>query len=126
MTTEIRFNKYMPAVLLYFFFNGFLLPLGLLYTKLLTPFFLIWLFRYPSFRYVYYYFLFFVPFLAIQLINGVEPVSYLRSSFLLFSVFVFSLTSYQFLENCHSLRTIFRDILWINAGMVILALLALA
>ena len=126
MEHEIRFNKYLPAVLLYFFFNGFLLPLGLLYTTLLTPLFLLWLFKFPSFRYLFLFFLFFLPFLVIQLLNGVETESYIKSTALLFSVFVFSLACYQFLKNCQNLRKIYSTLLLINAAMVVLGLIALA
>jgi len=126
MHTEIRFNKYMPAALLYFFFNGFLLPLGLLYTTLLTPLFLLWIYKYPSFRYIYYLIIFFIPFLLVHLAKGVYPPSYLKSGFLLFSVFVFCLAFYQFLENCRTIRTIYRNILLFNAVMVVVALFALA
>jgi len=126
MHTEIRFNKYMPAALLYFFFNGLLLPLGLLYTTLLTPLFLLWVYKFPSFRYMYYFVIFFIPFLVAHLANGVYPPTYLKSSFLLLSVFVFCLAFYQFLENCRTIRSIYRNILLFNAGMVLVALIALA
>jgi hypothetical protein len=126
MLSEVRFNKYMPAVLLYFFFNGFLLPLGLLYTTLLTPLFLLWLFKFRSFRHLIWFFVFFIPFMVVQLHNGVDNASYTKSSFLLFSVYVFSLAFYQFLQNCQSLRRIYSQILTFNAVMVVLAIFALA
>jgi hypothetical protein len=126
MLKEIQFNKFLPAVMLYFFFNGFLLPLGLLYTALLTPIFLLWLFGYPSFRYLYLFFLFYIVFAIAQLPAGVETTSYVKSSVLLFTVFVFSLTFYQFLFVCRSLRELFRNILFFNAFMVVLAIFALA
>src|ERR1700753_3417490 len=102
MLKEIQFNKYLPVVLLYFFFNGLLLPLGLLYTTLLTPFFLYWLFKYPAFRYLYLFFLFYLVFALVLILAGVETASYVRSSILLFSVFVFTLTVHQWLAVCVS------------------------
>jgi hypothetical protein len=122
---KLTFNKYLPAVLLYFFFNGFLLPLGLLYTTLLTPLFLLWLYRFPSFRLLYLFFVFFIPFLIAHLVIGVHPLAYTRSSILLFTVFVFGLTVYQFLISCHSLREIYRNVLLLNAAMVVLAIITL-
>ncbi|HUB62365.1 MAG TPA: hypothetical protein VL978_16740 [Puia sp.] len=122
---KISFNKYLPVALLYFFFNGLLLPLGLLYTTLLTPFFLLWLYRFPSFRNIYVFFLFFIPFLIAHLIIGVRLLPYFRSSVLLFSVFVFALAVYQFLDSCTSLRVIFRNILIFNGVMVIFAVLVI-
>lgn len=126
MLSEIRFNKYLPAILLYFFFNGFLLPLGLLYTTLLTPLFLFWLFKFPSFRHLIWFFIFSLPFVIVQLSNGVDTTSYVRSTLLLFSVYVFALTCYQFLVSCQSIRSIYRDVLLFNALMTVLAFLALA
>lgn len=122
----MRFNRYLPAVLLYFFFNGVLLPFGLLYTTLLTPVFLLWLFKFPIFRKLIWFFILLLPFLIVQLYNGVDTLSYIRSTTLLFTVYVFSLTCYQFFTNCESIRRIYRDITVFNAGMVILALFALA
>jgi len=125
LAAPIRINKYLPVVLLYFFFNGFLLPLGLLYTTLLTPLFILWLFRFPSFRYLYLFFIVFIPFLIIHSLNGITTWSYVKSSLLLFSVFVFSTAVYQFLDNCRSLRELYRDILLFNGCMVVLALLVI-
>ncbi|HXD78155.1 MAG TPA: hypothetical protein VN616_10135 [Puia sp.] len=120
---KLSFNKYLPVVLLYFFFNGFLLPIGLLYTTLLTPLFLIWLARFPSFRYLWLFPAFFIPFLIAHVAGGADPDSYTRSSLLLFTVFVFAVTVYQFLLDCKSLRTLFRTLLLLNAGFVLFALL---
>ena len=121
----IRINKYLPVVFLYFFFNGFLLPLGLLYTTLLTPLFILWLFRFPSFKYLYLFFIVFIPFLIVHSLNGIATWSYVKSSLLLFSVFVFSVVVYQFLDNCRSLRELYRDILLFNGFMVVLALVVI-
>jgi len=51
----LSINRYMPIAVLYFFFNSFMLPQGLLYTTILTPLFLIWLLKYPSLNYLYYF-----------------------------------------------------------------------
>src|ERR1700732_4312001 len=103
MSEAIRINKYMPIALLYFFFNGFLLPLGLLYTTILSPFFLIWLYKYPSFGYIKAFFIFTIPFAIIHFLWGVDAAYYFRSFLLLFSVFIFGLAFYQFLKVCKSL-----------------------
>src|SRR5438552_17257864 len=94
----IRINKYYPIAFLYFFLNGVLLPHGLLYTTILTPVFLIWLFKFPSFRYIYLFFLVMAPFAAIHYLNGVDMPSYLKSAGLLFAVYVFCIAFYQFLD----------------------------
>ncbi|MBC7829373.1 MAG: hypothetical protein H7122_16620 [Chitinophagaceae bacterium] len=121
----IRFNKYLPVAILYFFLNSFLLPHGLLYTTLLTPVFIIWLYKYPSFKYVWYFFPFIALFVTVHLINGVNIKSYAISFFLLFSVYVFAVAFHRFLKECNSLRSIYRNILVINSACVIMALIAL-
>ena len=125
MNEATRINKYMPIAILYFFFNGFLLPLGLLYTTILSPLLLIWLSKYPSFRYLKFFFLFTLPFAIIHLINGVNIEYYLRSYLLLFSVYVFALCFYQFLKICHTLKLIYRNLVFINFIFTIFALAAL-
>jgi hypothetical protein len=119
-------NKYLPPAILYFFFNGVFLPLGILYTGLLTPVFLIWLARYRTIRYLPLFFLFTVPLFFIHLANGIEVYSYYLNSYLLsFTVYVFGLAFYQYLENCHTLRYVFKWILLINFAMVIVSLICL-
>jgi hypothetical protein len=120
----LTMNKYLPVAVLYFFFNGFMLPQGLLYTTLLTPLFLLWLWRYPSFHYLLYFFLFTIPFAVIHFEQGVYTEYYIRSFAVLFTWFVFGLALYQFLKNCQSLRSIFRMLVLINFVFVIFACVA--
>jgi len=122
--SDFRFNKYLPIAILYFFFNGFLLPHGLLYTAILTPFFILWLYTRPSFNYIWLFFLVSIPYVIIHFANGVEPLTYLKSYLLLFSVFVFALSFYQFLKNCNTLPYLFKAIILINSFFLIVALIA--
>ena len=94
----IRINKYLPLAILYFFFNGFLLPHGLLYTTLLSPLFIIWLYRYPSFNLLYVFVICSIPFVLVHLLNGVDVLKYIKSYLLLFSVYIFSVAFYQFFK----------------------------
>jgi len=121
---NIQVNKYLPVALLYFFFNGFLLPSGLLYTAILTPLLLLWLYQYKTFKKIWFFFAFLIPFACIHFINGVEARYYFISSVLFFTVFIFSLCFYQFLKVCVSLRSIFRKILITNFILVIVACIA--
>src|SRR5689334_21160958 len=123
-TEQLSINKYLPIAILYFFLNGLFLPLGLLYTTLLTPFFLIWLTRYPIIRYVGWFFVFIVPFVVIHFIDGVSALYYLKSFILLFCVFVFCLTFYQFLQVCKNLGVIYRDLVLLNFVFTIVAIIA--
>lgn len=122
---SISINKYLPIAVIYFFLNGFLLPHGLLYTTLFTPIFIIWLSQYRGFGKIFYFFPFFIPFLAVHLANGVNERSYLISSLLIYSVYIFCLTFHRFLKECKSLRSIFKYILIINTVFVLIALAAL-
>ena len=117
----IRLNKYLPVALLYFFFNGFLLPHGLLYTTILTPLLLLWLYRYRTFHKLWLFFVFIIPFAIIHFLNGVDAYYYAVSVILFFTVFVFTICFYQFLKVCLTLRTIFRKIIVINFVLVIIA-----
>ena len=118
-------NKYLPAALLYFFLNGFLLPVGLLYTTLLTPLLLIWVARYRYIRPMLLYFLLLIPFITAHFLLGVDWAYYGFSLALSFSVFVFGLAFYQYVTFCSSLREIFQSLLLINAFMTVIALIAL-
>jgi hypothetical protein len=123
---SVYINKYLPIAILYVFLNGLLLPAGLLYTTLLTPFFLIWLWRYPGLRYIKYFFYLTVPLAIIHYFNGIEDYGfYIKSWVLFFTVFVFGLAFSQYLDNCHTLRYIFKKILLINGVMTVAALVFL-
>jgi hypothetical protein len=121
-THTIRINKFLPVAVLYFFFNSFLLPLGLLYTTLLTPVFLLWLYSYPSFKYLWYFFLASLPFVLVHLIQGVNLVIYIKSYLLLFSVYVFCLAFYQFLRLVKDLGALYKELTLINTLLVVLAI----
>ena len=128
MKDHFLINKYLPFAILYFFLNGFLLPHGLLYTSLLSPFLLIWLYNYYSYRLFIPISIFLVvlfPFVLVHLMNGVNTFYYLRSFLLLFTVFIFALSFYQYLKVSDSLRTIYRQLLVLNIVFVMLALFML-
>ena len=118
---EIRINKYLPVAVLYFFLNSFLLPTGLLYTAILTPLLLLWLYQYKNLSKVWLFFAFLIPFAFVHFINGVNARFYLISSVLLFTVFVFAICFWQFLKVCTTLRSIFRKILILNFILVVIA-----
>ena len=125
MATNSSINKYLPIALLYFFFNSLLLPHGLLYTTILTPLLLLWLHKFPTFKFIKHFFIILIPFAIVHILNGVIFLYYLRSFLVLFSVFVFSFCLYQFLTECKTLRLIYKDILLINVPLVCFALIML-
>src|ERR1700681_2092467 len=118
MANLTRINKYLPFAILYFFLNSIFLPLGLLYTTLLTPFFLIWLYRQNKIEYGWVFFILTIPFACIHYLQGIDLYYYFKSYVLLFTVFVFILTMIRFLQVTGSLRTIFRHLLSINFFLV--------
>lgn len=120
----IRVNKYLPVAILYFFFNSFFLPHGLLYTTILTPLLLLWLYQYRTFHKLWLFFAFIIPFAVIHFLNGVDAYYDTVSTVLFFTVFVFAICFYQFLKVCLTLRTIFRKIIVINFMLVIIACFA--
>jgi hypothetical protein len=125
MNEPVKINKYLPIAILYFFFNSFLLPHGILFTTLLTPFFLIWLSRFPSINFLLWFFIVSLPFAVVHILLGVQLLSYIKSYLLLLSVFIFCVSFYQFLKNCHSLGNIFKNITVLNVFFVFIALIAL-
>jgi hypothetical protein len=118
-------NKYLPAAVLYFFLNGLLLPVGLLYTTLLAPLLLVWVARYRYIRPTLLYLLLLVPFIVAHGFIGVDWTYYGYSLALSFTVFVFGLAFYQYVSFCGSLREIFQSILLINSLLMVIALIAL-
>lgn len=124
--TANHINKYLPAAVLYFFLNGFLLPVGLLYTTLLTPLLLLWVMRYRYLRPALVYFSLLIPFAVAHGLQGVDWHYYTISVALSFTVFVFCLAFLHYVACCGSLRTIFQSILLINAFLTLVALVALA
>ncbi|MDP4128774.1 MAG: hypothetical protein Q8918_07990 [Bacteroidota bacterium] len=70
-------------------------------------------------------FLIILPFSLVHFVNGVEPLYYVKSLTLLFTVFVFGFSVHLFLVSCHSLRSIYKSLLLANGVMVLVSLVAL-
>jgi hypothetical protein len=121
MAIPVKINKYFPFALLYFYLNSVFLPLGLLYTTVLTPVFLIWLYKQNQLRYVWIFFMITIPFAFIHYLQGIDIYYYTRSYALLFTVFIFLLTVIRFLQVTGTLRIIFRNLLLLNSAFVFVA-----
>lgn len=122
---HLSYNKYLPIALLYFFFNGIFLPHGLLYTTLFAPFFAFWLFKHHAAKPIFYFFPVIIPFMIIHFINGVNTYFYIRSLVLLLAIYIFVLAFKHFLKVCRTLRTLYKNIILLNALFVIVALIIL-
>lgn len=116
---------YLLLAVLYFFFNSLFLPQGLLYTAILTPFFLWWLYKQRSLNRIWYFFLFTILFIPIHIYLGIEMWYYLRSYIMLFTSVVFAICLYVFLKKQHNMDLLFRQILVLNFLFMLVALLLL-
>jgi len=126
MNRESTYYHFLAFFILYFFFNNIGLKEGLLYTTLLFPVFLYWLYkrhRLPSMLKWGMFLLIPIPF---QLISGVDPWSYLVSTLLVFTAWVFLFTALEAIRASNtSLNTIFQKVLLVNSVLFLIALVFL-
>lgn len=126
MTGSVNHRAFLPFLILFIFFNGVFLPHGLLYTTILTPVFIYWLYKVRALkRTLLWGVLLLIP-IPFQIMAGVDTRSYLISTILIICTWLFLFTSFELVKRLRSeLDTIFRRILAINGILVILALLFL-
>lgn len=93
-------TKWLPLVfIVYFFFNNLLLPHGLLYTTLLTPFFYLWMLKTGRQLIVTKFLLVAIPIALFQLLVNTDiNIFYFARSFLLYLLLF--LTVYSFVNVC--------------------------
>jgi hypothetical protein len=115
----------MAVAVLYFFFNSLFLPEGLLYTAILTPFFLWWLYQEKSLGLTAWFFAFTLPFIPIHFRLGAATGYYLRSYLLLLSSVVFAIAFHIFLKKAQRLDALLTRLLTLNFLMMLAALFAL-
>ncbi len=126
MTRGAGYYRLLPWLALYLFFNGYLLPQGLLYTALLAPAMAYYLYRNrretvsPALLLLL---LLPVPF---QLSPAVDPRSYLFSSALVLTAAIFLLTALLLVKKYNrDLPELFRTLLKLNGFFMVAALLLL-
>jgi hypothetical protein len=119
-----KLNKYMPLAVLYFFFNSLWLPEGLLYTTLLTPYFIVWLYQNKMLHPFAWFACITLGYALIHLVIGIDILYYLRSYLLFSTVFIFVLTIYMFTRVCLSPGEIFKKLLILNFFLLIPASIA--
>ncbi|TAN13205.1 MAG: O-antigen ligase domain-containing protein [Chitinophagaceae bacterium] len=115
-------TTFLLTALLFFFFNSLFLPQGLLYTDLLAPVFLWWLFKHYKLHLLIYFFIFTTPFILIHFYYNAEPYYYYRSYIMFFTAVVFAVCFYVSIKESYPLDTVFRKILIINFILFIIAL----
>lgn len=122
---RIVINRYIPFACIYFFCNSLFLPEGLLYTTFLTPLFFYQLIKDKKLNYFFVFLAIITLFLAIHLKQGVNEAFYIRSYILFITVGIFCIWFIGFCSKVRSLEKIFTYILYVNAALVPIALLAL-
>ena len=110
----MKFNKYFPFALLYFFFNSLGVPFGLTYTAILSPFFYWWVLIKRGKEILHPFFLALLPFILVHFYLGVNEKAYLISLFNLATVYIFCQTFYTFLLQCRDKEKIFTRLLVLN------------
>ncbi len=122
----LSIHKLLPLAILYFFFNRVGLPIPLTYTILLAPLLFLWLYR-EGMRWLTLKFLICLsPFIVAHAILGVEsPVDYVRSSVLLWAVFITVFACCWALLKCRRLDRLFEQLIVLNffAAMAAVVLL---
>ena len=126
MSKETAYYGFLPFIIIYFFFNNAALPEGLLYTTLLTPVFIYWLYKRKRLYSCLKWGLFLVIPIPFQLLAGPDLQSYTRSLALLVTAWIFFFTAIEVVRSIReSIGTVFQKVLAINSLLVILALLIL-
>jgi hypothetical protein len=116
----------LPIALVYFFGNNFLLPEGLLYTAILSPVLLYYIYREGDFKTMLKWSLLLLIPVPFQLVSGVEVKPYLVSSLLLFTAWIFLFASIRAVKNnVNTLEPLFKTVLLINSLLILLALFML-
>ncbi len=122
----LSIHKYLPMAVLYFFLNSAGLPTGLFYTTILSPLFFLWLYL-EGRRWLTLKFLVCLsPFVVAHFLLGIEsPLYYVRSSVLLWTVYVTVHALYWALLKCRNIERLFEQLIVLNfcAAMAAVALI---
>ena len=111
----MKFNKYIPFAILYFFLNSFLLPPGLTYTALLSPLFYWWVVATRKEEILVPFIMALFPFILVHIyFVGVNAQAYLKSLVNLTAVYIFCQAFYTFLKTSNNIEKVFRTILYLN------------
>jgi len=126
MMKEQPYHQLIIYVAVYFFFNSFLLPEGLLYTTLLTPVMVYFLFKEREIKKIYVWSLALLIPIPFHVLQGVVVNSYLISSVMVFTALIFLICVYYAVKKyVDILDSLFRKVLLINALFVFIALIVL-
>lgn len=120
------YNHLIIYSIIFFFLNSFLLPHGLLYTTLLSPVMIYYLYKKQKFKYLIYGLILMLIPIPFQVYGGVDLTSYVLSNIIISTVVVFMITIFFIVKsNISVVDRIFRKILLLNSILVIVALIIL-
>ena len=121
MNDKTKYSIFLSVAIIYFFCNNTFLPNGLLYTAMLTPFFLYWLFVTDKIvELIKWGVLLLIP-IPFHFLVGVDIKTYFISSGLVFTVWVFLFTAIYAVKMMNTnLDRVFKVILLINFVLVVL------
>lgn len=111
--------------IVYLFFNSFLLPDGLLYTTLLTPFFFLNLLKKGGMKLYFIFFLITVVFAIFQLPDVAFIKDYIISFVVLQCAAIFTLNAFYYLQEESRLNSVFKILATVNLFLLVLSILAL-
>ncbi len=112
-------------VFVYFFVNSLFLPHGLLYTSLLFPLFWWYLHSNDTRKTGLVFLLFLLPYFLIHSREAIDYGDYLQSGILFFSVYIFALATYKFIQRTNHLEWLFRKLVETNILLVGLGIIVL-
>jgi hypothetical protein len=119
---QIRFSLQKALGHLYFFFNSLGLKGGLLYTNILTPFFVWSLYKHRQLKPLLSWTLLLLAYMCIQFFYGVDLKSFLISGVLFFSTLVFLFSARFYILTYKDLKMVMRQILIVNFFLLLVAI----
>ncbi|MFA6058774.1 MAG: O-antigen ligase family protein [Taibaiella sp.] len=116
---------FLIVAVIYMFFNSFLLPEGLLFTTLLTPFFFLNMVKENGLKPYFIFLLITVLFAILQLPTVDYVKAYVKSFILLQCVAIFTINTYLVLKERDNLAGIFKILGTVNLVLLLLSIIAL-
>jgi len=126
MIENNKYQAYLPYIILFFFLNNVLLPHGMLYTSLLSPVFIYWLYKQNKLKEMILWGLFILIPVPFHFLSGIDPKTYVVSTALLLTAWIFLFTALKYASVLEkNIYPIFRTILIINSALLVIAILVL-
>jgi len=126
MSKTPAYYHFLPYIILYFFLNNVLLPHGLLYTALLSPVFIYWIYKQDGLKSMIKWMVLIIIPIPFHIYSGFDSYTYLRSTALLITAWIFLFTTMHTVRVLkEDMDTVLKKILYINSLILIIALVIL-